>query len=207
MVYIYARHPLPQFLQHKVTENYTSPPGWDTCPLQHYPQVLSLLVHLGVSEEGCYENEVSCPRPQLVHCDIYINFNAYCSRHEYPLPVPIFLTSVTRFSRFCKQEPQRDHNIIENINKLTENLLSFTWFVFLSWFSYLVRGSTAVLYWSSWFLRKRSWIMQIFLLFSYKYQQGRQLFHKAIWTPGMKSLWTLFLFTSLQPKSKQTKTG
>ena len=34
---------------------------------------------------------MSCPRPQLVHCDIYIIYNAYCSRHEYQLGTDFFI--------------------------------------------------------------------------------------------------------------------
>ena len=42
---LHSGQALPQFLQNKVTEN-TLSPGRDTCPLQHYPQALTLLVHI-----------------------------------------------------------------------------------------------------------------------------------------------------------------
>ena len=35
--------------------------------------------------EQCYEREVSCRRPQPVHCDMYISYNAFRNRHKYPL--------------------------------------------------------------------------------------------------------------------------
>ena len=35
-----------------------------------------------------------------------------------------------RICHFLTASPQGDHNIVENINKLIKDLLSFTWFVF-----------------------------------------------------------------------------
>ena len=117
-------------------------------------------------------------------------------------PCCLLLHWVTRKCSHFSLKTRGDHNIAENINKLIKNLTSFTWFVFglIIFFFFYAMLSCPELACARGDLNYANFSVIVII-----YQQGRQLFHEAIWTTYAKSLWPLFFFAFLQPKSKQRK--